>query len=137
MSISVSAFFPDAQLKESEFSNALTKVTMSMAKLKNDVVQRSNPEIELLFMLTGKYDSPGFEGMRISRFDSKDGRLVIEAAVPERITNSSDAEEYVVAAMLDATENASEFLHEIELEFDLDSHMKLIESLSSLNKVYN
>ncbi len=137
MAISMSAFYPDAQLRESEFSIALTRVAMALAKLKFGKVQKSQPEIEVNFMLSGKYDSPGFKGMRIRRFDSKDNRLVIESAVPERITESNDAEKYIVAALLDAAENAAEFLSEIELTFDLQSHLALIESLAGSERILN
>ncbi|TVZ38812.1 hypothetical protein P886_3194 [Alteromonadaceae bacterium 2753L.S.0a.02] len=130
MSIRVGAFYPDAQLKESQFANALTKVAMALASSPDASVQKNAPEVEVLFMLSGKFDSPGFEGMRIRRYDSKAESLIIEAAVPEKIVNSENAETYVIAAMLDAAENAAEFLGEIQMEFDCAAHMALIESLS-------
>lgn len=132
MSISVSAFYPDANLKESAFSRALTAVAIYLAQPQNKQVQRLAPTVELNFMLTGKFDSPGFTGMRIRTFDSKQARLLIETAVPVSMNQSSNAQKYITAALLDAIENAAEFLRQIEIEFDQPSHMNAIEDFSSL-----
>ncbi|SMF28416.1 hypothetical protein SAMN02745866_01825 [Alteromonadaceae bacterium Bs31] len=130
MSISVGAFFPDSALRESEFANALTQVAMALARKNDHPVQSATPEVEILFMLSGKYDYPGFSGMRIRRFDTKLASLVVEVAVPVTMVDSGKAGEYVVAAMLDATENAAEFLKELDLAFDAGAHMTLVQSLS-------
>jgi hypothetical protein len=129
MSISISAYFPEAELKESELGNAITRVAMGLAKLKSSIVQKTQPEIEIIFMLTGKYNSPGFAGMRMRRFKSQDRLLQFEAAVPVAMNDSAESANYIIAAMLDAAENASEFLTENRYLFDLESHMALIETL--------
>ncbi|WP_018013648.1 hypothetical protein [Teredinibacter turnerae] len=129
MSISVSAFYPDAHLKESAFANALTRVAMALAKENSNISQRSAPQIEVVFMLSGKFDSPGFEGMRIRRYDSKEATLVVESAVPEKAVNATNAQAYVVAAILDAVENAGEFLKEIEMSFNEEAHMQMVQEL--------
>lgn len=129
MSISVSAFYPDAQLKESAFAMALTRVAMDLSRESHVVGNPNSPKIDVVFMLSGKFDSPGFKGMRIRRFDSKAASLVVEAAVPDNMVNARNAHEYVVAAIMDATENAAEFLAEIKLDFDAEAHMKLLQKL--------
>ena len=135
MSITVSAFYPDMQLRESNFCNALTRVAMNLAAQKQQTAQQSRPEVEVAFLLTGRFDSPGFTGMRIKTFDSQQDKVLIETAVPEAMNESSRALEYIIAALLDAVDNAAEFLAEIEISFDHASHTALINKVADATTV--
>ena len=130
MSVSLSVFYPDMQLKESDFNKALTRIAMDLTKPNYKSIQSIAPEVELHFMLAGRLDIPGFTGMRIRTFDTKSNKILIEAAVPKEFNYSAQAHNYVTAAMMDAVENASEFLVEHEIGFDLQGHLALIESLT-------
>lgn len=131
MSISLSVFYPDLSLKESQFYEAATRIAMSLATFSREDVQTSKPEIDVHFLLSGKFDSPSFTGMRIRNFDSKLAILRVETAVPPHIVNSDKAAAYIAAAIADAIENASEFLKEIEMPFDADAHFELSKKLET------
>lgn len=127
MPINISAYFPDMLLKESTFSDALTHIAIRLADLNNSLddnkLDESWPEIDLRFMLTGEHDRPEFSGMRIRNYDPEEKAIVIEAAVPEHINQSSLAWEYIMAAVQDATENASDFFSEVNQDFDVSWYM--------------
>lgn len=136
MPISVTAFYPDADLKESEFSNALTKIAMDLTKSFSSERNASAPNIELRFMLAGKLDAPGFTGMRIIAFDSQTNHLVIESAVPKKLNNSNNASKYIIAAMLDAIDNTKELLTETGIIFDASYYSSLVSSIDPDKVVY-
>ena len=131
MSISLSVFYPDLSQKESQFNEAATRIAMSLAQHAKEDVQTSKPEIDVHFLLSGKFDSPGFAGMRIRNFDSKMAILRVETAVPPHIVNNDKAAAYITAAITDAIENASEFLKEIEMPFELEAHFELAKKLEA------
>lgn len=129
MAISISEVYSEAEIKESQFSAALTRVAIKLARNNHNLVQKSAPEVELTFMLCGSHSSPGFTGMRIRRFSAKEQVLHIEAAVSNAMVNSADASDYIIAALMDAVENAAEFFDQIHVDFNLLGHMSLIEAL--------
>ncbi len=131
MSVSLSVFYPDLSQKESIFYEAATRVAMCLARQAGDLAQKTPPDIDVHFLLSGKFDAPDFKGMRIRSYDSKAAMLRVETAVPSHIVNSSNAIDYVVAAIEDALENASEFLDEIEMPFELELHFGLIDKIKS------
>lgn len=131
MALSISAHYPEAQLKDSEFSQALTRAAMALAAQKTHPAQISQPEIEIAFMLSGDLESPGFTGMRLRTYSAAEQLLQIDSAVPKPFNNSSQAKAYILAALQDAAENAEEFLATIKVPFALGSHMELIASLEA------
>lgn len=126
MSISISAFLPDAQLKDAEFNQSLTLVAMRLAKMNKPSAIQYGIGIEIQFMLTGKYDDPGYSGMRITRFDTKDNIIRIETAIPEHMNNSHRATQYIYATLLDAVENVDDFMRENEIAFDVTAYNQFI-----------
>lgn len=131
MTISVSGYYPDAALKDSEFGSALTMVAMAIAKNGNSFSSSGAPKIELHFMLPGTFDSPRFEGMRIRAFDSKKAEILIEAAVPAHMVHSKKAKQYIVAAILDAIENTGEFLAENAVIFNTRPYIDMVKTFEA------
>jgi len=125
----ISGFFPDTALKESAFSDALTHVAKMLAVYKKHAAQSTDPILELQFMLSGRFDTPGFQGMRICSFDTRESILRMDTAVPKDMNHSEAAERYIIAALKDATDNAAQFLSEIPIAFDLDLHIDLIDTV--------
>lgn len=130
MAISISEVYPEAELKESAFSAGLTRIAMNLVKFHSGVAQQSQPEIEITFMLTGNLSAPDFTGMRIRRYSPSEQQVQIETAVPKAMINSADANEYIIAVLMDGVENAAEFLAEIKVAFNLPVHMDLIAQLA-------
>jgi hypothetical protein len=130
MAFSISAYYPEAVLKESEFASALIRVATALHLAKINSVQPMVPEIEVIFMLAGTLDVPGFTGMRMGQFDQGDKRLRFETAVPKALNHSSAASDYIVAALLDAAENAADYFTERNFLFDVKSHMAMVEGLN-------
>ncbi len=129
MAFSISAYYPEAELKESEFAAALTRVAIALNLAKSTSVQRTGPELEVIFMLAGEQEAPGFTGMRMGQFNRDDKCLRFETAVPKLLNHSGDAHKYILAALLDAAENAGDYLTQENYLFDVKSHMALVEQL--------
>lgn len=129
MAFSISAYYPAAELKESEFAAALTRMAIALNRAKSQAAQNLGPELEVSFMLACDQEAPGFSGMRMGQFNSQEKRLRFETAVPQRFNHSADAALYIKAALLDAAENAADFLTQHNYLFDIKSHMALVEGL--------
>lgn len=129
MAFSISAYYPAAELKESEFAAALTRMAIALNMAKSQAAQNLGPELEVSFMLACDQEAPGFSGMRMGQFNSQEKRLRFETAVPQRFNHSADAALYIKAALLDAAENAADFLTQQNYLFDVKSHMALVEGL--------
>lgn len=126
MSLYIGAFYPDRQLDESLFSQSLVKVAANLAEHRKHSLQVSPPYLDIQFMMPGKQEKPDFTGMRMYEYDSDSSTLRIESAVPERIVNSMHTEEYVLAVMQDAVDNAAAFFESESLGFKTDAYHELI-----------
>lgn len=131
MSLFIGAFFPESELSDSPFSKALTNIAAKLASLQAQKTKEPMPLIDLRFMIPGKTDKPDFTGMRYNSFDKISQTLRIDSCVPEAMIESEKAEKYIVAAMQDATENASSFFHEENIEFNEFWHLQVLNDLGN------
>ena len=134
MPLSISALYPDIELKECEFVQQLTNIAMQIKRIEalNTI---STPTLEVKFMLSGLKDSPEFKGMRLRSFEAEDSHLTIEAAIPLHINNSSQAFNYIVAALQDASENAGVFFAENNIGFEQSSYMEAIGEIQPIARI--
>ena len=129
MTLYIGAYYPDRELTNTPLGEAVTRTAAKLAAFRKQSIQSSQPSVELCYMVPGKDDAPDFEGMRLHSFDSDSDILRIEAAIPEAMVNSRHAQDYVIAALQDAVDNAFDFYSEQKRLFRRDEYQILIESL--------
>lgn len=132
MSLYIGAYYPDRQLDESLFGQALVKVAAGLAQYRQHPLQMSAPNLDIHFMMPGKEESPNFEGMRLRFFDRQSSTLRIESAVPDRMVNSMHSEAYILAVMQDAVDNAADFFDEQQLSFKHQAYLDLVNQLETV-----
>ena len=112
---------PSPDLDKSPIDQAITFMAIHVAKEKRSGrLPQSGPALDVTFMLPGKDDIPPFSGMRMGGYTDKNNTLFFEAAVPETMTCSTHAPEYVATVLHDVVENASEFFTENDIKFDTE-----------------
>lgn len=121
MSLFCRAFLPDQTLKDSDFVGNLTRIAANLTRQKVSA-KSEGPDLDIRFMLPFEADKPDFVGMRIHSWEEENTTLRIEAAVPNRILEADLSEQYIVAAIQDAIDNAAEFFEEIKVPFDVSAH---------------
>ncbi len=131
MALFIGAYMPDKQLDESLFCKALTKVAIDLAQFKQLPIQHSKPNLDLYFMMPGKEEKPDFQGMRLHSYDSSSNTLKIESSVPRKMLQSTRAEDYVVAAIQDAVDGASDFFEMQAIGFEREDYMNLVDTLTT------
>lgn len=136
MTLFIGAYLPDHQLGQSAFCNALTSLAIDLAQYSQHPLQQSNPRLDLYFLMPGWDDMPQFEGLRLHFYDDSSKTLKIESSVPESIIHSAHAKKYVVAAILDAIDQADDFFSTQQMVFERDGYMDMIETLSACNGAY-
>lgn len=129
MTLFIGAYYPDKELERSTFGEAITRVAVKLAKSREHKLQKISPNLDFYFLLPSKIDHPDFQGMRIHSFDKDSKTLRIETSVPEHMVSSKHAEDYVVAALSDAVDNAFEFFSDTAVLFQKDEYHDLIDSL--------
>ncbi|TCK09008.1 hypothetical protein [Marinobacterium mangrovicola] len=129
MALFIGAYLPDRRLDDTPFSKALTRVAAGLAKLRQNTVQSSAPNVDLHFLMPGQSELPGFEGMRFHSYDPASRTLRIESSVPGRMLGSTHAEAFVIAAMQDAIDNAKEFFTSQKADFTSEEYFELVDRL--------
>jgi hypothetical protein len=127
MTIHIGAMMPDRSLDESVLIKAITKVATDLAKLRDQLVQKKMPVLDIVFLLPSREEKADFAGLRLRSFDTAGQMLRIESAVPEKMVASSHAERFVIAIMQDAIDAAGEFFSEQHILFDVSEHMALVD----------
>ncbi len=135
MAIFIGAYMPDKQLDESLFCKALTKVAMDLAQFRKHPLQHSKPNLDLYFLMPGNEENPDFQGMRLHSYDTASNTLKIESSVPRKMLQSLHAEDYVVAALQDAVDGASDFFEMQSIGFERDGYMNLVDTLNTPENV--
>ena len=132
MSLYCEAFLPDMNLKESEFVRVLTNIAGKLTQERNAQKVSCGPAVDLRFLLPAGDDKPDFKGMRLHSYSQSGQRLLIESVVPESFLHSEQCSDYIIAAMQDAVDNASDFFIEQQVGgfSALDQH-RLILSLNA------
>ncbi len=131
MTLSIGAYLPDVELDTSTFCQALTGVAIELVQYRQHRLQSNKPNISLSFLMPGREEKPDFEGMRLHSFDASSNTLRIESAVPPQMVQSTHAKHYVVAAMQDAIDGASDFFAEQKVIFERDEYLKLIDIMGT------
>ncbi len=130
MKLFVGAYYPDKQLSDSIFGKALVEVAAGLAKNRNLGSEDSFLALDLQFMLPGRLEKPGFKGMRLHSFDAHSNTLRVESSVPSNMVNSELAKKYILAALQDAVDNASDFFAERHLSFQQAPMYDMIMSIA-------
>lgn len=129
MSLYISINKPSQQLEKSSIDTAITVLAANAAIEKRGGRLPKGPALDITFMLPHEHDTPPFKGMRMGGYTQENHTLYFESAVPEHIVYSKNASHYVVVALQDAVDNASEFFSENNIIFDKEQWHRAIDSL--------
>ena len=127
MTLHIGSMMPDRSLDESVLIKAITKVATDLAGLRDQLVQKKMPVLDIVFLLPSREEKAGFAGLRLHSFDHNGQILRIESAVPEKMVTSIHAERFVIAIMQDAIDAAGEFFSEQHILFDVSEHLALVD----------
>ncbi len=127
MTLHIGSMMPDRSLDESVLIKAITKVATDLAGLRDQLVQKKRPVLDIVFLLPSREEKAGFAGLRLHSFDHNGQILRIESAVPEKMVTSIHAERFVIAIMQDAIDAAGEFFNEQHILFDVSEHLALVD----------
>lgn len=130
MSLHIGMTCPDKALDESAFSSGLTGIAARLATQRAAQLAAGGPDIDLRFLLPGKHETPAFEGMRFTAWREDEAVLYVESAVPASLIHSVHAEQYIVAALQDAIDNAAGFFAETGIAFNQAVWLQLVETHS-------
>ena len=132
MSLYCEAFLPDMNLKESEFVRVLTNIAAKLTQQRHAQKVQGGPAVDLRFLLPAGDDKPDFRGMRLHSYSQDCQRLLIESVVPEGFLHSELCTDYILAAMQDAVDNATDFFTEQQVSgFSAADQHRLILSLNA------
>ena len=131
MTLHIGSMMPDRSLDESVLVKAITKVAADLAGLRDQLVQKKAPVLDIVFLLPSPVEKADFAGLRLHSFDSARQILKIESAVPEKMVTSIHAERFVIAIMLDAIDAAGEFFGEQHILFNKSEHLALVDLVIS------
>jgi hypothetical protein len=134
MSIYIGSMMPDRSLDESVLAKAITKLATDLAGLRDQLVQKKAPVLDIVFLLPSREEKADFVGLRLHSFDTAGQILRIESAVPEKMVTSVHAERFVIAIMQDAVDAAGEFFSEQHILFDASEHLALVDLIIPKNK---
>jgi hypothetical protein len=129
MTLFCGAYLPDQALNESPFVGALTKIALNLTRQHNSQGRDDSANIDLYFLLPTDAEKPDFRGMRFHSYDAKHNTLRIESSVPEHLLESRHSQAYVLAAIKDAIENASDFFSSQNIGFDRSYYDQLIDGM--------
>ncbi|MFZ2169731.1 MAG: hypothetical protein WAW61_08860 [Methylococcaceae bacterium] len=127
MTLHIGSMMPDRSLDESALIKAITKVATELARLRDQLVQKKKPVLDIVFLLPSREEKADFAGLRLHSFNHAGQILRIESAVPEKMVTSIHAERFVIAIMQDAIDAAGEFFNEQQVLFDVSEHLALVE----------
>ena len=129
MTLFCGAYLPDSQLTDSPFVGALTRVAANLTRMRQHSLQNRGPHVDLYFLIPTETEIPDFRGMRFHSWDQHNNTLRMESSVPPHIIQSRHGMAYVIAAMKDAVENASDFFTSQNILFDRRGYDLLITDL--------
>jgi len=129
MSLFISVNKPSQQLEKCSIDTAITVLAANAAIEKRCGRLPKGPALDITFMLPHEKDTPLFKGMRMGGYTQENQTLYFESAVPEHIVYSKNASRYVVVALQDAVDNASEFFTSNNIIFDKAQWHRAIDTL--------
>jgi len=120
MGLYISMNMPGNELSKSAIDDAVTFLASHIAIEKRNGSIPSEPSLDITFMLAGKYEKPTFKGMRMGGYTQDNNTLYFETAVPEHITQSEKAPNYIALVLQDMIDNADIFFSGTDINFDAD-----------------
>jgi hypothetical protein len=131
MALYISMKTPSKELDKSPIDEAITFMATQIAMEKRSGrIPKEGPAVDITFMLSTREDAPPFTGMRMGGYTDENKTLFFETAVPETMSRSLNAPEYVVAVVQDAVDHAIQFFAENEITFDSDSWLRAMNYLT-------
>lgn len=130
MGLSINIRSASSEALDSQMSRAITHLAAKAVRKGQRGDLPSGPGLDITFMLPGKLDKPGFQGMRMGGYTDRDKVLYFETAVPETLIQSTQAVRYVELTLQDAIDNAHDFFTQNYREFDRDSWQQVLDQLS-------
>ncbi len=129
MSLFISVKKPTADLDKSPIDKAIIYYATGIATQKRGGHLPGGPKLDLTFMLSTAQDAPPFEGMRMGAYNDRDNTLYVHVAVPEKISQSRIAPQYVQAILLDTIDNAQVYFSDMSIAFDANKWRHAIDQL--------
>lgn len=129
MTLYCGAYLPDNDLTGSPFVGALTKVAANLTRMRQHPLQKRGPHVDLYFLIPTEREIPDFKGMRFHSWDQEHNTLRMESSVPPHMVESRHGMAYVIAAMKDAVDNASDFFLSQNILFDRNGYDLMINDL--------
>lgn len=127
---------PSPDLKKSLIDQAITFMASHIAiEKQSGRLPQSGPILDVTFMLSSKDDAPPFSGMRMGGYTDENNTLFFEAAVPETMSSSPHAPEYVATVLQDVVNNASEFFTDNNIKFDSEYWRRAIDYLTESKRL--
>lgn len=114
----ISILSSDRDLEKSPIDRAITALAARAANEARSGALPEGPVLDLTFLLGSSHDRPPFDGMRMGGYTQERQILYFEAAVPEAMSRSQQAPDYVAAVLQDAIENAGEYFRTLDVAFD-------------------
>jgi len=131
MPLYISMKTPSPELDKSPIDDAITFMATHIAMEKrNGRIPQNGPALDITFMLSTLDDAPPFTGMRMGGYTQENETLFFETAVPEAMSRSQTAPEYVMAVVQDAVDHAIQFFAENEISFDSESWLQAMNYLT-------
>jgi hypothetical protein len=127
MTLHIGSMMPDRTFDESALVKAITKVATDLAGLRDQLVKKKKPVLDIVFLLPSRLEKADFAGLRLHSFDPARQILRIESVLPEKMVASIHAGRFVIAIMQDAIDVAGEFFSEQQILFDISEHLALVE----------
>jgi hypothetical protein len=122
---------PSADMNKSPIDEAILFMATHIAHEKrNGRLPQTGPALDVTFMLSNKNDKPPFNGMRMGGYTEENNTLFFEAAVPEAMTHSTHAPEYVATVLQDVVDHAIDFFNQNEIQFDSEYWKRAITYLT-------
>lgn len=131
MALYISMKTPSRELDKTPIDEAITFMATHIAlEKRNGRIPKEGPALDITFMLSTNDDAPPFTGMRMGGFTSENQTLFFETAVPEAMSRSDSAPEYVMAVVQDAVDHAIQYFAENDIKFDSASWLCAMDYLS-------
>lgn len=131
MALSICANLANKQLDLVPFRNTLTGIAIDLAHFWQHPIQRSHPNLDVVFSAPNENEPAEFEGMRLHSYESESDTLKVELSIPHQIYRSKHAKSYVVAAIQEAVDAAEDFFKIQNIVFEKDAYLNLINTLSA------
>lgn len=130
MGLSINIRSASSDALDSQVSRAITLLAAQVNRRQRHSGLPPGPGLDVTFMLPGKFDKPGFNGMRMGGFTDREGVLHFETAVPESLVQSREALRYVELTLQDVIDNANDFFVQNYRDFDQQGWQEVLDQLA-------